>query len=82
MRWRRGLFRVWICLSVVWTATGLILLIDQQRRITIGLEAHDLAPFGWPAWWLKEELPLVFAPWILTAIGFGLRWIIRGFRAS
>jgi hypothetical protein len=35
--------------------------------------------FGWPIDWLLNELAFVFLPWILTAVGFAIRWIARGF---
>jgi hypothetical protein len=81
MRWRRGLFRVWICLSIFWTAVLLMMMFVEHSRIEMDSEMRG-SHFGWPEWWLMDKLRFVSWPWILTAIGFGLRWIIRGFRAS
>jgi len=71
MNWRRGLLRVWIALSAIWSA-----------YVVIGdLWGHVTDPIWYPP---PSDLLLVptiaVAPWLLTGAIISIRWIIRGFR--
>jgi len=80
MQWHRGLFRIWIVLSIIWTASLLLEMISEHENTERFFQTRGLH-FGWPIDWLMQKLLVVLLPWILTAIVFGIRWIVRGFRA-
>jgi len=55
-------------------------MISEHENTERFFQTRDLH-FGWPIDWLMQKLLVVLLPWILTAIVFGIRWIVRGFRA-
>lgn len=77
MNWTKGLFRLWIALSVVWIA-GMCWLKHSETahmpdpppgfRVDGGLRD--------PAFWLEIATPPLVAGFLLLAA----LWIVRGFR--
>ena len=51
------------------------LLAWHERMMAI------LPDFGWPYPWVADRFLAILAPWILTAVFFGLRGTARGFRS-
>jgi hypothetical protein len=80
---RRGFFRLWLVLSIIWFATGAWLLWDD---LTGNLRPEELAAhviFGQP---LPERtihaLELVLLPQLgLLVLGCAGVWVVRGFRS-
>jgi len=71
LRWRRGLFRIWVVLSAAWIMSWIIYLTMEfvQRDLSSG----DL--YTWPI--------LLFGPPIaLLIFGRGALWARHGFKAS
>jgi hypothetical protein len=73
MSWRRGLFRAWLLLSVLWTAGYIYSCILTAPRLF--WTAH-------PDMFWSRLLIAAPLPWLLTVAVFGLRWTIRGFRPN
>jgi len=67
----RGLFRVWIMLSVAWSAWFLYQGLGSFKN-----------QYG-QHWELsKDDLIVILIPWLLIGAAIGLRWAIRGFRSD
>jgi hypothetical protein len=85
MNWSRGLFRLWLVLSVLWI--GRILWIREQCFYGpwIGRQEPDL-------WWCKDPMADPVAsyleeittslgpPIVVLALGYALLWSLKGFR--
>jgi hypothetical protein len=67
MNVRRGLFRIWIILSVLSTLMSLILIVI-------------FAPMNDEEFWFLAAM--LVAPWMLTAAGLAGGWAYAGFRAN
>ena len=71
--WRRGVYRLWIGLSVVWSA--FVIFSDIWECL------ND------PNWqppmsdWIAVPA-IAGAPWVLIGIIIGTGWIVRGFRIA
>ena len=72
MNWRRGLVRIWVCLSVIWSLIfGWMAFYSHMVSPPEAFARADL-PF---------ELPVILLPWLLSAAVLGILWIIHGFRS-
>jgi hypothetical protein len=69
IRWRRGFFRVWVVLSVLWI--GFVIVLTLQTFLP------EPTP---PAKGDSAVQRAITPPLALGAIGFAFTWIIRGFR--
>jgi hypothetical protein len=71
MNLRQGFLRLWLVFSALWSAFWLCsFLIGPLYYPRPPLTLTDLAIMSLA----------VLAPWLLTAFGFGIRWIVAGFR--
>ncbi len=89
VNYRRGLFRGWIILSIIWSAAILIAALYEQNHHLVGLPSHSpewrsyVAAYEehmatlWTDW-----LVAIVAPWVLTGVVLGLRCNIKGFRSN
>jgi len=84
MNWKRGLFRLWLVLSVLWIAR--ILWIREQCVYGpwIGRQEPDLwwcnHPMADPVASYLEEIATSLGPPIaVLALGYTLLWIFKGF---
>lgn len=73
MNWRRGLLRLWLVLSTLWSA--LVVVADVWERIA-NPRWHP------PASDLLVVVVLAAAPWLLTSAVLAIRWVARGFSSS
>jgi len=81
LNYQRGLFRVWIVLSVMWSAAVLIdglWLFLFYNNWTIGFFWKD----QWDLSYWSDQIVAMLAPWLLTGAVFLLRWTVRGFRSN
>jgi hypothetical protein len=78
MNYRRGLFRVWIILSVIWSVVFFIVALYIRYRIGGDWWRYQ--------WWISSHwtdwLAVILAPWVLTGAALLLRWTVRGFRSN
>jgi L-alanine-DL-glutamate epimerase-like enolase superfamily enzyme len=75
----RELFRIWVLLSILWTAFILWMgyaLYHAQLPMLV-FRGSIMLP---PLWFLEGWIFPAFIPWAVTAAAFGVRWAIRGFR--
>jgi hypothetical protein len=70
VNWRRGLFRVWVLISVAWMMSWLIYLILDMLRV--GFQAIDV---------IVVPILLVGPPVALLIFGLAAGWAFRGFKA-
>jgi|SRR6516164_1593440 hypothetical protein len=77
MNFRRGLFRIWIIVSIVWTAGFLKMTLESHDRLVT--QYPDL---GWPFWFLERPVLEMSFPWLLTALALAVRWATKGFRPN
>lgn len=72
INWRRGLFRVWVLVSVAWLMGWIIYLIMQRIQGGIQTTADVL-----------EVLVLLFGPPVaLLVFGMAAGWAFRGFKVE
>lgn len=84
MNYRRGLFRFWIIVSASWSI-GYVLLLYYYASLCNGYADYGdhrcytvySAFFHDVRLWIIPSLP-----WLLTAAGIGVRWVVRGFRPN
>jgi hypothetical protein len=73
MNWKRGLFRLWLLLSVLWVAFMVYAAYDDYTH----------RPEQFARNWPKTTVALIVGPpFALFLLGYGLLWIGRGFRKS
>ena len=82
MNYRRGLFRAWMVLLVIWSAVILVVALDKQHRLGVGGQDPIMAEYRWSWWFWTDWIEAIFTPWVLTGVGLGLRWTARGFRSN
>jgi hypothetical protein len=75
---RRGLFRVWILASVLWT----VIILAYWGTYYVFDLAYYYFGYLFPFPFLADEFKLMLVPWALTAAGFLIRWAYKGFRAN
>jgi hypothetical protein len=77
MNWRRGLFRLWVIVSVVWATLAVYTkYVDCSWYGPQVLCFDDLLPYQFDdrvAW-------IVGPPLAVLLIGLGIVWCIQGFR--
>lgn len=73
MNWRRGIWRIWIVASAVWS----IAVFQDPVWFGHWWEHGDPHPRDW-----LSLLLVVLFPWILTAVVLTGRWVVMGFRAE
>jgi hypothetical protein len=66
MRVTRGLFRLWLVLSVVWIGGAFVVMAYKTREL---LE-----------WLLASSVVGIVPPLLVLALGSALVWAFRGFR--
>jgi hypothetical protein len=69
MNWRRGMLRLWLVLSVMWSVGFSIAIM--------------WAGLNWGAPHRDEWVGIALVgccPWIITVLGFAIRWTASGFR--
>jgi uncharacterized membrane protein (DUF485 family) len=71
MNWRRGLFRLWLVLSLAWVV--FVLVFARYEQTTYGAEIFG-EPVFWAVFVAGPSLGLAF---VLAAI----RWVVAGFRS-
>jgi hypothetical protein len=71
MNGRRGLYRVWIVFSVVWSIFGAYSFAWDHFVYQHAIVIHPGI--------IVAALPWIFAPWIWTAAVVGFRWVRQGF---
>jgi len=85
MNWRRGLFRVWIVLSVAWV---IVIGYADDLPCTFGVRlsapwcaGYGRDPYVWQYAW-KVHLLAFGIPIAALVVGAGIGWALNGFRAT
>jgi hypothetical protein len=74
MNWTKGLFRLWIAVSLLWIISFLIDRFSDNIPSIVELQQHSQST--------TQLVALVVGPPIaLLVLGFVIWWIIAGFRA-
>jgi hypothetical protein len=98
MNWRRGLLRLWAVSSIAWIIVTFILAnpIQQLRdpiaayhdkfKVTearaAGYSDNEISAYLFRLIVIDFAKKAVIPPLLLLALGFGGRWVVRGFRGS
>jgi hypothetical protein len=77
MNLRRGLFRVWIVLSAVWSVGMFVTAYNAETN----LAARTSFYHRWTWWFWSDWLLAILGPWMLTIAVFAVVWTVRGFRS-
>lgn len=69
---RRGLWRLWLGLSVIWTAASAVFRLRQELRFLDIYHTYGEEGIG--------ALTIILWPWIVTIVGVLGFWVAAGFR--
>jgi hypothetical protein len=80
VNWRKGLFRAWLFLSLVWTIVVVIfsVLLFRIENLRLNPEFGDLVPVTFEQVILISIVSLL-PPLALLILGHSLAWIVKGF---
>ena len=90
MNWKRGLFRLWVVISLLWllAATGIALEIAAEMRPDTSAKSEwdELDPPKYMKVWHFPPWPVVIGvvavPFLLLGLGSTAYWVARGFTRS